>query len=168
MKAAYRKTAAGLLPCCDEGEKIWKKLELGQLCMVELTRGRNYDNHTRFFRLRNETFDIQDEFVCEELWRKQLLIMAGHFEMVIVPKPEWWEWMNKYLLKYLKGPHIQKVIDQLDEALGVQLQAKSMAFDQMDEIAFRKMFSSAVTGFINRYSPEMDENQFMQILEYDL
>jgi len=128
---------------------------------------RNYDNHKRFFKLRDETFDIQDQFEDPEVWRKQLLIMGGHFELAIVPKPEWWEWTRKYLLKWLGGHFKTNVIDKLDDALGVQLQPKSISYEAMDELEFRELFKRVVGAFLKNYAPEMDESTFMRILEFD-
>ena len=73
MKGVVKKTEFGWVPFSQDAQKVYDKMDIGELAMVECTRNRNYENHKRFFELRDQTFEIQDEFECEEQWRKQLL-----------------------------------------------------------------------------------------------
>ena len=168
MKGVVKKTPSGWIPDCPESQKIFEKTPLGSRAKLEFIETRNYDNLKRFFELRNHSFEMQDSFDDEEAWRKQLLILAGHFDLVIVPKPDWWDRALLYMNKHLGGPQKESLIERFEQALGVQYQAKSIAFDKMDEQEFRALFSRVVTAFLNAYSPNMTENEFMQILDFDL
>ncbi len=167
MNGAFRKTPQGLVPASEEAQKMFDRMQMGELCMGEHIRGRIPENHSRFFKLRDETFEIQDSFEDVEIWRKQLQILAGHYEEVIVPAPEWFEWAIEYLERNLGGVHKKKLIDKFKEEFQLQLWPKSIAFDKMDETEFKDMFKRAVNGFTNHYAPQMDDKTFLRIIDFD-
>ena len=169
MRQVFKKTATGFVPDCEESQKLFDKVPPGAEVMVEFTKKRSYPNHKRFFQLRNMTFDIQDSFDNEELWRKQLLIMAGHFDEVIVPLPSWLNYVTDYLEKYIpdQTPNKRKVIDKIKNAFGLQYWAKSIKYEKIDEIEFNEMLKNAVNEFIKHYAPEMTDVEFEDIVRLD-
>jgi hypothetical protein len=168
MEGQLTKTATGFVPSCKEAQKIFDKMIIGARCKIELIRGRSYDNHKRFFELRDQTFEIQDEFDNEEVWRKQLLIMAGHYEEEVRALSPNMKWILKYLDKYLMGTASGKkrVMDEIERSYRVVFVPKSIAWDKVDELEFREIFKRAVDGFIKNYAPEMDDQVFLRILDF--
>lgn len=167
MKAVFVKTKTGLVPCDEESQKLFEKLGDGELCMVEHTRGRDCNNHRRFFAFRNRTFEMQDVFDNDEVWRKQLHIMAGHFDTVIVPKPKWLLKVIEYMKKYLTGPKADWVISRIENEPQVVMIAKSIAYDAMDEFEFRDFFNKAINGFIQNYGNGITEDELLEVLQFE-
>lgn len=168
MEGQITKVQNGFLPSCKEAQKIFDSMIIGSRCKIELIRGRNYDNHKRFFELRDQTFDIQDEFDDKEIWRKQLLIMAGHYEEEIRALSPNMKFIMKYLDKFLMGTPAskKKIMDEIERSYKVVYVPKSIAWDKVDELEFREIFKRAIDGFIKNYSPQMSDQTFLRILEF--
>ena len=144
MKALFRKSAKGLLPDSNEAANLFAKIPDDTWCMVEYVRTRNYQNHKRFFRFLEVAFECQDFYQVgqEELFRKAIQMLAGHYDELII--------------KGKKG-----------EDATIHYIPKTIAFEEMDEIEFSKLFSKCVTGFFNRYGTGMTEQEFLKVLEFD-
>lgn len=169
MEGTVVKTSNGWQPACKEAQKIWDRMIIGARCKIEQIRGRNYDNHKRFFQFRDETFDIQDQFEDREVWRKHLLLMAGHYEEQIRVMSPNMVWILNYLEKYLMGSTEtkNKVICEIKRSYEVVLVPMSMAWDKVDEDEFIEIFARALNGFLSNYAPEMSDAQFMHILDFE-
>jgi len=169
MRQMFVKTKTGFVPSCKESQKLFDKVPEGGEVMVDYVKKRAYPNHKRFFQLRNMTFDIQDSFDNEELWRKQLLVMAGHFDEVIVPLPSWLDYVINYLEKYIPNEtaNKEKIINKIKNAFGLQLWPKSIKYEKIDEVEFNKMLTRAVNEFIKYYAPEMTDTEFEDIVRLD-
>lgn len=169
MEGQLTKTANGFVPSCQGAQKIWDRMMIGARCKIEEIRGRNYDNHKRFFQFRDETFDIQDQFDDKEVWRKHLLLMAGHYEEQIRVMSPNMIWILNHLEKYLMGsPQTKaKVIDEIKRSYEVVFVPMSMAWDKVDEDEFVEIFARALNGFLTNYAPQMSDAQFMHILDFD-
>lgn len=141
MKAIFTKDSNGIIPNNEESLALFDKIPHGALVQVEYIKTRNYGNHKRFFAMVRICFNMQEHFDNEEVFRKHLLMIGGHFDEVIVP--------NR------KGGTI------------VQYWPKSIEFSEMDEIEFNKLFSACITGFISRYGNGMEESDLLKIIEFD-
>ncbi len=105
--------------------------------MADIKKNRNPGNHKRFFAFVKQTFDLQDVYDNKEIWRRHLLLNAGHVEEHISPKTG----ATGYVIK-------------------------SINWDQLDEIEFRETFTSVVNAFIKWYGHDLNEIQINSILEY--
>ena len=126
-----------MLPVMDDSDKV----PMGEV-MADIKSKRNPGNHKRFFAFRNTTFLMQDVYDHEikhneEIWRKQLLLNAGHVDEIISPKSG-------------KVGYVVKTIN----------------WDEMDEIEFKEIFSSVVNAFLKWYGHDLDEIQINSILEF--
>lgn len=167
MKAAFIKSEAGILPCCNDSQALFDKINNGELVMVEFTRGRNYGNHKRFMALCRVTFDLQDIQENDELWRKHVIMIAGYFDMIIVPIPPRLQKVLNYLRQWLGGDMADGIIDVIEQAFGVHYIPKSMAFDKMDELEFNDMFDKAINAFIARYGNGLTKEELLKVIEFD-
>lgn len=119
-------------PVMDDCESI----PYGEL-MADLKKNRNPGNHRRFFSFRNATFEMQDVYDDPEVWRRHLLLNAGHVEEHISPKTG----------------EVGYVI-------------KSIAWDELDELEFKPIFLSVVNAFLKWYGEDLNEIQINSILEF--
>jgi len=165
VKATFVKSEKGLVPCDEESQKLFDAVGFGELVMVEHVKTRDYNQHKRFFAFRNRSFEMQDFFDNDEVWRKQLHIMAGHFDTVIVPKPKWYLSCLKRFTKLLGAS--DPAVAMMESQPFTVLIAKSIAYDAMDEIEFEDFFSKAVHGFLDNYGNGISEEDFMDILKFE-
>lgn len=168
MKALFKKSSSqGILPCCEDSMSLFDKIPDGALVMVEYIKSRNYENHKRFFALVKVTFDNQDTFDNYEIWRKHLLMVAGHYEAVVVPIPKRLGKVIGYLKRHLGGDMADGIIDIIEQSFGVQYWPCSITFDKMDENEFNEMFNNAINGFIGRYGNGITEDELLKIIAFD-
>jgi len=120
------------LPVMDDCGKV----PMGEV-MVNIMAKRNHGNHRRFFAFRNTTFAMQDVYDNDEVWRRHLLLNAGHVEEHISPKTG----KVGYVIKSIK-------------------------WDELDEIEFKAIFSSVVNAFLKWYGEDLNEIQINTILEF--
>lgn len=104
--------------------------------VVEIKRNRNPKNHRRFFAFVKQAFDMQDHYDEQEVFRKVLQLKAGFFDLVVSEKGQ-----NVYL-------------------------PKSVAWDQLDEIEFKELFTRVVNAFIRDFGGRLNDIQINSILEY--
>ena len=168
MKGLFKKTEAGLIPCSDEGLKVFNRMAIGDISEVSHVRGQNLNNLNRFFQIANLTFNYQPDFNDLETWRKQLLILGGHYDEVKTVAPEWLEWILRNLEENLKTKHAEKIIDQLRNNYPVQKWAKSIALEKASDQEFKKFISGAVTGYSKYYAASggMPDNKFLELLKF--
>jgi len=167
MEATFVKINGGFFPDNAQAEKLFKRVPEGESAMVTHIRKRNYENHKRFFKLRDVTFEIQDKFIDDEIWRKHVEMLGGHYEQVIVPMPPQAQKLIPYLETHLGGPIPDKVIQWVVDSYGVQFWPKSIKFEEMEEGDFQALFDRCITAFLDRYGGGMTENEFYQVLEFD-
>jgi hypothetical protein len=166
MKATFVKTNIGLHPCGDDAKELYEKVGEGELVLVEYQKTRNYQNHRRIFAFFRTTFEMQDKFDNFEIWRKALLISAGHYEPVITPEPEEKARLFSYLETYLGGKRKAEVIEAIHNAFKLQLVPKSIAFSEMDEVEFGKLFSDLIDAFIKFYGNGVTTEELNEVLAF--
>ena len=167
MKAVFKKTETGILPCCNDSLALFDKIKNGDLVMVEFIKGRNYQNHKRFMALCRVTFDLQDIQNIDELWRKHVIMIAGYFDLIIVPIPPRLQKVLNYLRQWLGGDMADGIINIIEQSFGVHYIPKSMAFDKMDELEFNDMFDKAINAFIDRYGNGLTKDELLTVIEFD-
>lgn len=142
MKEVFKKTANGLIPASDGAQRLFDKIKIGEQGVFEIVRKRNYGNLTRFFKLRDVTFEIQDHFDNDELWRKHLIMIAGYYDEVVIFNPN-------------------------TEETVVQFWPKSISFEEMEEQEFQLFFKRVITGFLNRYGNGLTETEILSVIGFD-
>lgn len=167
MKGVLVKRGGSLFPEGYEAVKMFNRMEEGERCKGEHVKNKNYKNLNKFFELANQSFKYQHAFQDLEEWRKELIILGGHYEEVIKPAPEWLEWICCHLEENLGSKHKEKIITQLQDQYTIQKRAKSISLENMTDEDFRKLIKKAITGFSEHYAAGMSEQDFMKILRFD-
>lgn len=142
MEAVLKKGRNGLFADSPESEKLLSVIAENSYAKVIYTKGRNYGNLKRFFKLVNVTFDMQETFDSKEIWRKHITMIAGHYDEVVYIHPK------------------------TKEAI-TQFWPKSIAFEEMEEADFSAFVSHTVSAFLSRYGTGITELEFMRILDFD-
>lgn len=137
MKAFYMKHKGDIVPTCDVGIKIKNRLKEGELCEVEHVKGRDYENHKRLFAFFKLTMDMQDVFDNIDIWRSQLLLLAGHVNTLID-----FNGMPCYEVKSISYAALK------------------------DEDKFKELFNNVINGFIKRYGNGITYDEFMTANEF--
>lgn len=168
MKGNFKKTALGLVPVSEEAIKLFNRMLVSEECSVTHTKGHDYKNISKFHKMAADLFHYQNDHADSEQWRKQLLIIAGHYDEVITPAPEWLEWVLNHLDKNLDSPHKEKILDQLRYKFIIQKWAKSIAMEKLTDEEFRKLFKTALTGYSKYYAKEggIPDEKFLEMLKY--
>lgn len=141
MRAIFKKSMQGIFPTDEEGRKLIEAMPRDALCKVEFIKKRNYLNHKRFFKFLEVAFDNQDFYDDPELLRKALQMASGWFETLIIRDKN-----GNVTTHYIP---------------------KSIAFDEMDEDEFQKLFKKCIGAFLSRYGNGISEEQILRIVEFD-
>lgn len=106
------RTLTGFIPADEPSRETWKRYKLGEEYRADIVKPRNYKFHKLCFALLNLTFDNQEQYEPTQfnLFRKMVAIEAGHVEYVTSPDGE------------------------------IFPQAKSLSYDEMDDIEFEQLF----------------------------
>ena len=132
-----KKTGDNLLAAADENAlNVIRRMRLGQAMKLKYSFPRNYGNHKRFFAFLNTAFQIQDHFDNFKHFRKWLTMRAGHWEIIQAP--------NGY-----------QIFD-----------AKSIAFDKLDEKEFQEIFESCIDEFIKYWGDRITRDQLESVIEF--
>lgn len=137
MKAVFVKTKDGLLrPASEEAARVIAQYAAGDELLVEHKRGRSAGNHRRFFAFVAMTFEWQDTYDDPEIWRKVLEVAAGHFDQIIDRNGHAHYW------------------------------PRSIAWDELDEDAFRDLFGRVVNAYLRRWGPTLSEQQINMVVQF--
>ena len=87
MKLFVKNTISGLVPCDDNDYDEKKKLKLGEVYQVTISRPRNYEFHKKYFALINCAWECLNEKQTEFFkdinnFRKTMELNAGHCETI--------------------------------------------------------------------------------------
>lgn len=130
-----------LRPLYDEDALEKQKLKRGQVYEADIREARNLQFHRKFFSLIRLSFEYLPEKQREgfhedpENWRKYVTVLAGHVDMFYSPDLRMW----------LQIP-------------------KSIAFDKMDEAAFKDFYDRCYTEIFKIISPFVSEEEFESVL----
>lgn len=125
-----------LAPADEHAEEIIKGMKHGQVIRVKFSFPRSYDNHKRFFAFLKITFDMQDHFDNISHYRKWMIMKSGHYSIIKAP--------NGYTL----------------------FDADSIAFDKLDEIAFRILFSDCIDVFIGTWGDKISREELERVVGF--
>lgn len=105
--------------------------------IFDYKKSRNPKNHRRYFAFIKNAFDMQDQYDSQEIFRKYLEMLSGHFDTVISART--------------------------GEAM---YWPRSIGWDALDETEFRKLFNEVVNAFLNWYGDKLSDHQVSKLLEY--
>ena len=138
MKAFFRVSGdLELVPHNPETQKYMLNRKEGEVIVAEIKRARNYENHKRFFSFIDATFDIQRHFDTPEAYRRWLTMKCGYFSTIVAPNG------NTIFV------------------------ADSIAFENMEEDEFKKLFSTAIDVFLKELGKGVSEQELMRVIDYD-
>lgn len=121
-----------LAPATPDDAELLKKIKAGQGVRVQLTQIRNYPFHKKWFALANYAFEMWSELGPPimhkgervkpnfERFRKDLVIMAGYYDVVFNIKNE------------------------------LRMEAKSISFGKMKQDEFDKLYSATIDAILTK------------------
>lgn len=83
MKGYVCKTLAGWAPADADAQRMHKRHKLGEIYPAEIVMPRNYRHHCLFISLLKLTFQNQEEYTNERMFRRAVALKAGHVEQFI-------------------------------------------------------------------------------------
>ena len=138
MKMLLKNTVSGLIPMYDDDYEEKRKLKVGEVYACDIKKERNISFHRKYFALINCAWAFLNErqttFFKENIdgFRKTIEVAAGHYEPVY------------------------------DLTLGEWVHApKSIAFNKMDEYAFRDLYENVKTVLFHTALKSVSYDDFM-------
>jgi hypothetical protein len=110
-----RKTLTGFEPADEASHEAWRKYKLGEVYRGDVVKPRSYKHHKLCMALLTLTFQNQERYANFDMFRKAVAIAAGHVNEVITLDGE------------------------------VTMEAGSLSYDALDEVAFTKVFGAMMT-----------------------
>lgn len=80
---SLRRTLTGFVAADGPSETAWRKFKLNQVYRGKVTLPRNYRHHCLFMALLEKTFQNQERYVNERMFRRAVALEAGHVEQTI-------------------------------------------------------------------------------------
>jgi len=80
----FLKINGDIYPASAEDDRILRKIPPSSIFKCEYVKGRNYQNHKRYFAFIEILFDSQEKFKDENVFRKYLEIRAGYGTPVVI------------------------------------------------------------------------------------
>ena len=124
-----------LVPDDDHARSYLKRIKAGEPVLVVVRKPRNVKFHRKFFALLNVAFENQDRYDDFEAFRKEVTMRAGQWEEH----------------KHVTGT--------------VSYTAKSIAFHNMDDLAFGELYQKAITAIIEHFMPGMDPDELSRAVD---
>ena len=118
-----------LKPFDSEAKRVVDKFSEGELIIVDLRKTRSPKFHRLAFSMMRTLYDMVDESMPFDNWRKLMLIKCGYFTSV--GKVD------------IKGTVTSALIPE------------SLAYEKMDDIEFRKCMNNFIQQFIDKYGRGM-------------
>ena len=101
--------------------------------IFDYKKKRSAGNHRRYFAFIKKAFAMHDGYDNQEIFRKVLQLEAGHFDTAITEGGK-----SVYL-------------------------ARSIKWDELGEVEFKKLFNEVVNAFIKVYAHKLTNEQIDQI-----
>lgn len=136
MKFYVTKSNSGLKPSYDSDMEVYVKIPIGETWEIEYKKVRNYKFHKKFFSLIQLAFDNQEAYKFIDSMREDLIIHAGFS----------YEETN-----FITGE--------------IKTKAKSIAFQNMDEIEFSQLYES-IKNVISQWLGIENEVIDLEIRQY--
>lgn len=80
---SLRKTLTGFVPADERSVNSWRRFKLNQVYRGKVTMPRNYTHHCLFMVLLEKTFQNQEKYDNEQMFRRAIALEAGHVEQTI-------------------------------------------------------------------------------------
>lgn len=80
---SLRKTLTGFVPADERSVNSWRRFKLNQVYRGKVTMPRNYKHHCMFMALLEMTFQNQEKYTNEQMFRRAVALEAGHVEQTI-------------------------------------------------------------------------------------
>lgn len=125
-----------LRPYDDETEKVFKEISDFGLVVFNLQKHRNPKFHRLAFAMMHHLYDMVDESMPFDNWRKLMLIKAGYFTSV--GKVD------------IKGNVSSALIPD------------SMAYEKMDDLQFKECMNNFIQQFIDKYGTTITYEQLSE------
>lgn len=111
-----RRTLSGWIPADEPSQAEWRKQKLGEVYRGKFAKPRNYKHHCQFMALLELTFNNQEQYTSEKMFRRAIALEAGFVDTIITLDGE------------------------------VHLMPKAYSYDELpDEDDFTKEFGAAMT-----------------------
>lgn len=123
----YKHPSGSLVAADEASAEYVKKLTVGEVISARIKKERNYQFHKKFFALINYAFDNQEKYDTPEAFRAEVTMRAG--------------W-------YQEHHHITGAISY---------SPKSIAFDNMDELEFGKLYQRVIDVILKHFLPGMTQ-----------
>ena len=133
MKEIYlvKQLNGTLIPAHDSDKELMSNIKAGEIYKYNFSKPRNVKFHRKFFALINLVYQNQDHYSFEDL-REKLIKASGHYRIVID-------------------------IETGEE----ERKAKSIAFANMDEVEFSKLYNDVLNAIIKVFGwdgKDIEEN----------
>lgn len=160
----------------DAEQPAWKRLRPGDRRRIEITAPRNPGFHAYAHRIAQIAIQNIDELGHLDAHHllKRLQAEAGvECDTVMLDATSFWEQVTEMVCTILPESHIRRVLDMIGDLLaGQQFPVKwprSLAFDSMDEDAFRALTLAICTHLSRRYWPSCTPEaiEAMAAVHYD-
>ena len=127
MKALLVKMGNFWLPADEAAEEVTAKFPQGFEYVADIKKNRNGKFHRLAMKQLQIMFDVQNTYDDFDVFRKAMTIAAGYF----------------------------KIIQLLDGK--TMLEAESLSYESMDDLAFRQWREKVIQAFIDRFFSDLDE-----------
>lgn len=77
------RTLSGYIPADDKSKDVWRKHKLGEKYRAKVAKPRNYKHHCLFMTLLEMTFENQDRYTDDRMFRRAVALAAGHVDQFI-------------------------------------------------------------------------------------
>jgi hypothetical protein len=134
MKLSWKKHNGALYPADERTQEAYYKLS--EECIGEFKKARNPYYHRMAFSALRTLYDMVEEEIGFDPWRKMLTIEAGYF--VAIGKVD---------------------INGVESAA---VEAESLSFENMDDLDFKECFNNIIQAFIDKYGRQITYDQLME------
>jgi len=125
-----KRTLSGWIPADEPSQAEWRKQKLGEVYRGKFAKPRNYKHHCQFMALLELTFQNQEQYTSEKMFRRAVALEAGFVDTLITLDGE------------------------------VHLMPKAYSYDELpDEDDFTKEFGAAMTvcaRILRMAAPELE------------
>lgn len=125
----YKRPDGTIGPTDEDSIEYLKKLGQGEVFQATVRKARNYRFLKKFMALIKTGFNCQEKYPTFEAFREEVTILAG--------------WFTTHA--HNDG--------------SVSFQAKSVAFDAMDELEFEKLYQAAIDVLLKHFVANMTEDE---------
>lgn len=125
------RSAHGLVPSTDEAVELLQKIKIGTPINATIVKPRNGKFHRKFFSMLDVAFqnhewpEVETQWgkatVSSELFRKYVIVKAGHYKASLTPKGE------------------------------VRAEPKSISFSSMSEAEFSKLYNDVLNVILKEF-----------------